>query len=34
VRPFLVYMKNRETNTPYFALWVDNAELLDKWLAK
>jgi hypothetical protein len=33
-RPFLVYMKNRDTNTPYFAMWVDNAELLDKWSVK
>lgn len=30
-QPFLVYMKKRGTHTPYFAMWVDNAELLGKW---
>lgn len=29
-RPFLIYMKKRGANTPYFAMWVDNAELLNK----
>jgi hypothetical protein len=27
-RPFLVYMKKRGAPIPYFAMWVDNAELL------
>jgi hypothetical protein len=30
-RPFLVYMKKRGEKMPYFAMWVDNAELLRKW---
>ena len=30
-RPFLIYMCQRGAKTPYFALWVDNAELLNKW---
>jgi hypothetical protein len=30
-RPFLVYMKKRGDKTPYFAMWVDNAELLYDW---
>ena len=30
-RPFLVYMKKRGAKRPFFALWVDNAELLVKW---
>jgi hypothetical protein len=29
-RPFLVYMKKRECNQPFFVMWVDNAELLNK----
>ena len=27
-RPFLIYMKKRGANSPYFAMWVDNTELL------
>ena len=30
-RPFLIYMKNRNAGEPYFAMWVDNAELLTLW---
>lgn len=30
-RPFLVYMKKRGTKKPYFAAWIDNAELLRGW---
>jgi len=30
-RPFLIYMKNRNAKEPYFAMWVDNAELLTLW---
>lgn len=30
-KPFLVYMKKRGAAHPYFAMWVDNAELLDRW---
>ncbi len=30
-RPFLVCMRKRGAKTPFFALWVDNAELLNKW---
>ncbi len=29
--PFLVYMKKRGAEMPYFVMWVDNAELLGKW---
>jgi len=29
--PFLVYMKKRGAKDPYFVMWVDNAELLQKW---
>jgi len=29
-RPFLVYMKKRDSEQPFFAMWVDNAELLNK----
>lgn len=29
-RPFLVYMKKRECERPFFVMWVDNAELLNK----
>jgi hypothetical protein len=28
-RPFLVYMKKRGCDQPFFVMWVDNAELLD-----
>jgi hypothetical protein len=27
-RPFLVYMKKRDAERPFFVMWVDNAELL------
>lgn len=30
-RPFLVYMKKRGATTPYFVMWVDNAELMQPW---
>lgn len=30
-RPFLVIMKQRGQETPFFVLWVDNAELLKAW---
>lgn len=29
-RPFLIYLKKRDAQTPIFAIWVDNAELLVK----
>lgn len=29
-RPFLVYMKKRDREQPFFVMWVDNAELLDR----
>ena len=28
-RPFLIVMKRRSTDEPYFAAWIDNAELLE-----
>lgn len=30
-RPFLIYMKKRDAQSPYFAMWVGNAELLQPW---
>ena len=30
-RPFLIYMKQRGAVTPYFVMWVENAELLSLW---
>lgn len=30
-QPFLLYMKKRGAPMPYFAMWVDNAELLCPW---
>jgi hypothetical protein len=30
-RPFLIFMRNRGDTEPYFAMWVDNAELLTPW---
>ena len=30
-RPFLVYLKKRGTERPFFVMWVDNAELLQPW---
>jgi len=32
-RPFLLYMKKRGAEAPYFVMWVDNAELLAGWQA-
>ncbi len=29
-RPFLIYMKKRNAARPFFVMWVDNAELLDR----
>jgi hypothetical protein len=29
-KPFLIYLKQKEAEYPYFAMWVDNAELLMK----
>jgi hypothetical protein len=29
-RPFLVYMKKRGADQPFFVMWVENAELLTK----
>jgi hypothetical protein len=29
--PFLIYMKKRGAQMPYFVMWVDNAELLSPW---
>ena len=30
-RPFILYMKKRGAKTPYFVMWIENAELLNKW---
>jgi len=30
-RPFLLYMKLRGAQRPYFVMWVENAELMEKW---
>jgi len=30
-QPFLIYMKKRGASTPYFVMWVNNAELLQPW---
>ena len=30
-RPFLVVMKKRGAEHPYFVMWVDNAELIVPW---
>jgi hypothetical protein len=29
-RPFLIYLKQKDAKYPYFAMWVDNAELMVK----
>jgi hypothetical protein len=29
-RPFLIYIKKRDADQPFFVMWVDNAELLSK----
>lgn len=31
-RPFLIYMKKRGGDSPYFVIWVDNAELLKPFI--
>jgi hypothetical protein len=31
-RPFLIYMKKRDAETPYFSMWVSNGELLKPWI--
>ena len=33
-KPFLIYMKQRGAVLPYFAMWVDNAELMCQWSKK
>ncbi len=30
-RPFILYMKKRGAEMPYFVMWIENAELLNKW---
>jgi len=30
-KPFLILLERRDAKQPYFALWVDNAELLVPW---
>ena len=30
-RPFLLYLKKRGADQPFFVMWVDNAELLQPW---
>ena len=30
-KPFLLYIKKRDTLSPYFVMWVDNTELLTKY---
>ncbi len=30
-RPFMLYMKKRGAEMPYFVMWIENAELLNKW---
>lgn len=30
-RPFLVYIKKRNSKQPYFMIWIDNADFLKKW---
>ena len=30
-RPFLIVLRKRDATEPYFAMWVDNAELLTPW---
>ena len=30
-KPFLVYMKRKSSEVPYFALWVETAEVLEKY---
>ena len=33
-RPFLIYMKKRGAQMPYFVMWVDNSELLSPFVLK
>ena len=28
-RPFLLYLKERESDVPYFAMWIENEEVLE-----
>src|SRR5262245_23354856 len=30
-RPFLLYMKKRGAARPFLVMWIENAELLQKW---
>ena len=30
-RPFLVYMKKRGESKPFFVIWVENTELMQRW---
>lgn len=30
-RPFLLYLIERDADQPYFATWIENAELLERW---
>jgi len=30
-RPFLIVLKKRDAANPFFVMWVDNAELMQKW---
>ncbi len=30
-RPFLIVLKRRDVRQPFFVMWVDNAELLQRW---
>lgn len=30
-KPFLLLLKNRNSDIPYFAMWINNPELLMKW---
>ena len=32
--PFLIYMTQRGSQTPFLAMWIDNAELLSKWQSR
>jgi hypothetical protein len=32
--PFLIYIKMRDVERPFFVMWVENAELLQKWSVK
>ena len=30
-RPFLIYLRQKDSPYPYFAMWVDNGEILKKY---